>query len=150
MNNEIERRVQFWTHWTGSEMANRTNKQNRTFSRSCSVCSSSAPHRTEPNNTLVRFVFGRISNIDNLVRFCSVLFELLKQKSSTRYSSVSCASVTEADDVMGRRRHGMTLSRNDAVTLLIIGCLRMSHLKSILLVCTVWVMDMTHTLGLCI
>src|SRR5436190_1648519 len=52
-------------------MANRTNKQNRTFSRSCSVCSSSAPHRTEPNNTLVRFVFGRISNIDNLVRFCS-------------------------------------------------------------------------------
>ena len=52
-------------------MANRTNKQNRTFSRTCSVCSSSAPHRTEPNNTLVRFVFGRISNIDTRVRFCS-------------------------------------------------------------------------------
>ena len=46
--------------------------------------------------------------------------------------------------------HGTTTSRNDAVTTLIIGCLRMSHLKSILLVCTVWVMDMTHTLGLSI
>ena len=55
----------------GAEMANRTNKPNRTFSRLCSVCSSSAPHQTEPNNTLVRFVFGRISNIDVLVRFCS-------------------------------------------------------------------------------
>ena len=52
-------------------MANRTNKQNRTLSRSCLVCSSSAPQRTEPNNTFVRFVFGRISNIDNFVRFCS-------------------------------------------------------------------------------
>ena len=52
-------------------MANRTNKQNRTFSRTCSVCSNSAPHRTEQNNTLVRFVFGRISNIDTRVRFCS-------------------------------------------------------------------------------
>ena len=52
-------------------MANRTNKQNRTFSKSCSVCSSSAPHRTEPNSTLVRFVFVRVSNIEPLVRFCS-------------------------------------------------------------------------------
>ena len=54
-----------------AEMANRTNKPNRTFWRSCSVCSSSAPLRTEPNNALVRFVFGRLSNIDTLVRFCS-------------------------------------------------------------------------------
>ena len=59
-----------------SEMANRTNKPNRTFSRSCSVCSSSAPHRTEPNNILVRFVFGSISNIDVLVRFVFGKFEL--------------------------------------------------------------------------
>jgi hypothetical protein len=57
--------------WLCSEMANRANKPNRTFSRSCSVCSSSAPHRTEPNSVLVRFVFGRFSNIDILVRFCS-------------------------------------------------------------------------------
>jgi len=53
------------------EMANRTNKQNRTFSRSCSVCSSSAPHRTEPNSTFVQFVFVRVSNIGSHVRFCS-------------------------------------------------------------------------------
>ena len=36
------------------EMVNQTNKQNRTFSRSCSFCSSSTPHRIEPNSTLVR------------------------------------------------------------------------------------------------
>ena len=63
------------------EMANRTNKPNRTFSRSCSVCSSSAPHRTEPNSVLVRFVFGRFSNIDVLVRFGFCKFELCQAKS---------------------------------------------------------------------
>jgi hypothetical protein len=45
------------------EMANRTNKPNRTFSRSCSVCLSSTPHRTEPNSVLVQFVFSRFSNM---------------------------------------------------------------------------------------
>ena len=44
-------------------MANRTNKQNSEVQFGL--------HRTEPNNTLVRFMFGGISNINNLVRFCS-------------------------------------------------------------------------------
>src|SRR5271169_1182819 len=54
-----------------SEMANRTNITEPNRTRPCSVCSSSAPHRTEPNSVLVRFVFGGFSNIDILVRFCS-------------------------------------------------------------------------------
>jgi hypothetical protein len=84
-------------------MANRTNKQNRTFSRSYSVCSSSAPHRTEPNNTLIRLVFGRVSNIDILVRFVFGKFELLKAKSSTRYSLVSELCITGVISGLGSR-----------------------------------------------
>ena len=53
------------------EMANRTNKPNRTFSRSCSVCSGSAPHRTEPNSTLVRFCSSGFRTLIAFVRFCS-------------------------------------------------------------------------------
>src|SRR5436305_4469311 len=52
-------------------MANRTNKPNRTFSRSCSVCSGSAPHRTEPNSTLVRFGSSGFRTLITFVRFCS-------------------------------------------------------------------------------
>src|SRR5436190_4824146 len=65
-------------------MANRTNKQNRTFSRTCSVCSSSAPHRTEPNNTLVRFVFSRYP--------CSVLFDSNSNRTVPLFGSCSASS----------------------------------------------------------
>src|SRR5437667_2008543 len=65
-------------------MANRTNKQNRTFLRTCSVCSSSAPHRTEPNNTLVRFVFSRYP--------CSVLFDSNSNRTVPLFGSCSASS----------------------------------------------------------
>jgi len=71
-----------------AEMANQTNKQNRTFSRSCSVCSGLAPHRTELNSTLVQFVFATVSNIDPLVWFMFGkfgLFKALKAKSTSLY-----------------------------------------------------------------
>ena len=42
-----------------AEMANRTNRTEPNRDGPCSVCSSSAPHRTEPNTTPVRFVFGK-------------------------------------------------------------------------------------------
>src|SRR5204863_9460746 len=87
-------------------MANRTNKQNRTFSRTCSVCSSSAPHRTEPNNTLVRFVFGRISNIDTHVRFVLGKFELLKAKPSTLYSLASELWIAGVIPELGSQNNG--------------------------------------------
>src|SRR5438876_97249 len=87
-----------------TEMANRTNKQNRTFSRTCSVCSCSAGFRTlipmfgsvrlelEPNSTLVWFVFGK--------------FELLKAKPSTLYSLASELWIAGVIPGLGSQNNG--------------------------------------------
>ena len=88
-----------------AEMANRTNKPNRIFSRPCSVCSSSAPLRTEPNNALVRFVFGRFSNINTLVRFCSNRTRTEQYLCSVRVLQVR----TKPSKVKDHMKHGYYL-----------------------------------------
>src|SRR5438552_1649935 len=92
---------------THTEMANRTNKQNRTFSRTCSVCSSSAPHRTELNNTLVQFVFGRISNIDTRVRFCSTQTRTEQYPCSVRVRQVRTTQSKVEHCIPWRRNCGL-------------------------------------------
>ena len=102
-------------------MANRTNKQNRTFSRTCSVCLSSVPHRTEPNNTLVRFVFSagfrtliqvfgsvrlELEPNSTLVQFVFGKFELLKAKPSTLYSLASELWIAGVIPGLGSQNNG--------------------------------------------
>jgi hypothetical protein len=53
-------------------MANRTNRTEPNRTGPCSVCSCSAPHRTEPNTTPVRFVFAKFGCLVIVPSSCAI------------------------------------------------------------------------------